>query len=246
MGKKKMISDAGDIARVVNRQGFLPFFASDIPDFSLEEITPPQLWFPDDEKDFMGVWDWKSDVIIEGDCAYGKFVMNKACFISMKCFPHFINYRRGSAHLNEAEKTMLGVLAEHHSLLSGELKKLCGYVDPPRKRIGNRIERAVVQANRDVLSKQDKRSRLKSEFERAITRLQMAGYVVIADFEYKHDRYGKRYGWGMARYCTAEDFFGAERLEVNCPPNESGEWLLEYLSQKLPHLSQAEIMKVIG
>ena len=73
-----MIHNEADVAQAVVERGFLPFFKGEVANFSLEEMTPPELWFPDDSLQDMGVWDYKSDVILDADCAYGKFYRNKA------------------------------------------------------------------------------------------------------------------------------------------------------------------------
>ena len=36
----------------------------------------------------------------------------------------------------------------------------------------------------------------------------MQSYVIIADFEYKYDKNGNRYGWGIAKHSTPERLFG--------------------------------------
>ena len=236
------ISSPDDVARVVNDRGILPFFANEIEDFSLEEITPPHLWFPDDKEldDRYGVWDWKSQIIIEGDCAYGKFYQQKACFISMELFPDFVNYRRSIHTLTKDETIILDTLKERKSLLSRDLKRLAGYTGKPHARIVNPIVR---------LSGKQKEPRPKStrqSFDTAVTRLQMLGYIVTADFEYHLDRQGRRYGWAVARYCTPEDFFGPERLVVSRTPEESRQRLTRLLTHSLPQATPEQIARIVG
>lgn len=216
-----MIRNYYDIIERVKEQGFLPFFRGEIPGFSLAEITPPALWFPDDSES-LGVWEWKGPVILDGDCAYGKFYLNKACFISMECFPHFANYRRSTLPLSPTEQLILDAIAHSESLLSKEVKRLCGYTG------------------------RDKAARPREGFDTAITRLQMSCRLVTADFEYSFDRFGKRYGWGVARYCTPEAFFGPERMAVDCSPEESRQWLQQYLTAKLPQATERQINRIIG
>ena len=239
------IHSASDIAQLVNQRGFLPFFASEISDFSLEEVTPLELWFPDDGPD-MGVWDYKSDVIMQAGCAYGRFYRGKACFVSLKWYRHLVNYRRACFTLSPTERDILAVLREHRSLLSGELKRLCGYIAPRQPRVTNPLERIA----RDQLCALTKRhtspgEKKRHSFDHAITHLQMAGYVLCADFEYKHDRHGKRYGWGMARYCTPEDFFGPEAMAVDCTPLESAQILRDHLVTLLPYANEAQIEHIL-
>ena len=236
------INTPDDVARIVNERGFLPFFAGEIPDFSLEELTPPHLWFPDDKEldDRYGVWDWKARIIIEGDCAYGKFYQQKACFISMALFPDFVNYRRSTHQLTADETLLLDLVKAHKSLLSRELKRLAGYTGKARTRITNPILRMQAKAD------EPKPKSTRQSFDTAISRLQMSGYVVSADFEYNYDRQGRRYGWSVARYCTPEDFFGPERLAVDRSPEASREKLVEHFRQLLPDASEAQINRIVG
>lgn len=234
------IQSQEDVARLVNDWGFLPFFAHRIRNFSIEECTPDDLWF---SKVQDGPWEWKGPVIVEGDAAYGKFMQQKACYISMDFFPDFMNYRRSKYRITPAERILLRTLQEKHSLLSKELKKLCGYVKPRQIRVGNPLERQMAVDIRKV-GKKEKTG--KESFDTAITHLQMATYVVIADFEYNYDRQGRRYGWGVARYCTPEDFFGSERLVVARSPMESYRRLYEHLRGLLPAASHEEVTQFLG
>lgn len=238
-----LIHSKEDIEKQIKEWGFLPFFADSIRGFSLEEMTPPELWFPEDDQSDLGVWDYKTDIILEADCAYGKFYKKKACFISMDWFPNFVNYRRSQYTLTTDELSILEVLKEHHSLLSKELKRLCGYTKKKAPRITNPIDRMLIHENKIT----HKRTKLdKESFETAITRLQMAGYVVSAAFEYNYDRQGKRYGWGVARYCTPEDFFGEERIFIEDSPEVSFQKLFNHLTNTLPFAQEEQIRQIIG
>ena len=238
-----IIRSREDIEKQIKEWGFLPFFADSIPGFSLEEMTPPELWFPEDDLSDMGVWDYKTDIILEADCAYGKFYKKKACFISMDWFPDFVNYRRSRYVLTPDEQSILNVLAEHHSLLSKELKRLSGYIPKKTPRISNPINRLILEETKfpHRKAKTDKES-----FDTAITRLQMAGYIVSAAFEYNYDKQGKRYGWGVARYCTPEDFFGEDRINVKYDAQTSYEKLYSHLREILPHAQEEQIKQIIG
>lgn len=44
-----------DLEKMVLKMGFLPFFANDITDFSIEEFTPQELWFSDEEEGPVGM-----------------------------------------------------------------------------------------------------------------------------------------------------------------------------------------------
>ena len=82
----RSIRSAADIVALTNEWGFLPFFENGIPGFSVEELTPKELWFASDVD---GPWEWKGPVIRASGCAYGKFFGGKAVFISREWFLDF-------------------------------------------------------------------------------------------------------------------------------------------------------------
>ncbi len=224
----------------IAERGFLPFFENDIPSFSISEFTPKELWFADNQD---GPWEWKGPAIIEGDFAYGKFFQNKAGFVTMEWFPDFVNYRRSRYTISKQEQIVLDTIKEHESLLSKEIKKLCGYVKPRTPRAANPMERMMMEETKKII-KQPKSD--KEGYETAITKLQMSTQVVTADFEYNYDKQGKRYGWGVARYCTPEDFFGPERISTDRTPEESYNRMYEHLQKILPIAKEEAIRNLLG
>ena len=85
-----MIRTLKDLEEAVETFGILPLFRNAIPGFSIEEHVAKEAWFESEE----GVWEWKGPVIRDTGCAYGKFLGNKAVFISREFFPDFANWRR--------------------------------------------------------------------------------------------------------------------------------------------------------
>ena len=224
----------------IAERGFLPFFENDIPLFSISEFTPKELWFSDNQD---GPWEWKGPAIIEGDFAYGKFFQNKAGFVTMEWFPDFVNYRRSRYAISKQEQIVLETIKEHQSLLSKEIKKLCGYVKPRMPKAANPMERRMMEETKKIVkqSKSDKEG-----YETVITKLQMSTQVVTADFEYNYNKQGKRYGWGVARYCTPEDFFGLERIAIDRTPEESYNLMFRHLQKILPAAREESILKLLG
>jgi len=213
-----------ELAELINRTGFLPFFAGPVEEFSLEDIIAPQYWFPAEGN---GVWEWKTSVIRLSDCAYGKFFKGRAGFISREWYPDFANYRRDGYDFDAryedglaryTDKTVYDTLEAHGALLSKELKRLGNF-----RKGGNK------------------------GFEGIITRLQMQGYVVIRSFEYQRDKTGREYGWGVARYETAEQRFGTDFTDrvYSCEPEESKEKILKHLYGILPDADEKQIQKLI-
>lgn len=188
-----MIHNADDLEQTILKFGFLPFFKISIEGFSVEELTLPELWF---EEGVEGPWEWKGPVIRNWKCTYGKFFCGKAGYVSLEWFPDFVNYRRSCFRLENAqsgnngynrERIVYDTIVAHESLLSKEIKDLCGFRKPKNQHLPP-IEKAWVKSDRK--SKDDER------FETTLTRLQMATWVVIADFEYQYDKQGRPYGWG--------------------------------------------------
>lgn len=237
-----MITSPDELIALANEWGTLPFFAGEIEGFSVEENIAPDCWFSDDPEKGNGAWDWKADCIIQGDLAYGKFYKGKACFVSMRFFPDLVNVRKANEKLTEVEKNILGVLKEHHTLTTAELKKLCGYQRARRTAKKNPIEVLTEKQNK-VIRPRGKRGT--ESFETAITHLQMNGEVLISDFTYRYNREGQNTGFGMAHYCTPDDFFGSERMAVDRGFLESSLLIYKHLTKVLPQATPEQIDAII-
>lgn len=216
-----MITTCQALVSLVEAWGFVPLFRNEIPGFSVEELTPAELWFADGVD---GPWEWKGPVIRESGCAYGKFFKHKAGFISRAWYPDFCNFRRDGYDFDARyddglapyqDKMVYETLAAHHSLLSKQLKQLAGFGKNGRK-----------------------------GFDPIITRLQMQGYVTTTDFEYQRDKFGRPYGWGVARYAVPELHFGAEfSRQLYCrTPDASRQRITEHLSALFPDADPAKLL----
>lgn len=213
------------LIELVEDIGFLPFFRSDVPGFSLEAHTPPELWFEDGVD---GPWEWKGPAARSGTAVYGKLFRNKAGFVSRAWFPVLANYRRDGYDFDARwddglalfkDKDVYDMLEKNGSLLSTELKRLCGY-----GRDGGK------------------------GFDTVITRLQMQTYVCISNVEYMTDRYGRPYGWGVSRYGTPEHIFGEGFMDeaYREQPAASKKRIYEHLAALLPHASEKQLLRLIG
>lgn len=220
----QMLTSVHQLSELVQKWGFVPLFKNEIPGFSVEELTPPELWFTDLE----GPWEWKGPVIRETGCAYGKFFRGKAVFVSREWFLDFANYRRDGydfdARFDDGlvsyqDKYVFELLDSYESLLSKELKRLGDFRKGGRK-----------------------------GFDTIITRLQMQGYVTTIDFEYQKDKFGKVYGWGVARYATPEKYFGEEFREkvYGREPEESRERIVAHIRGLFPEAEERDIRKLVG
>ena len=217
-----MIHSPSDLAKMVQKYGFLPLLRNHIPGFSVEDYTPPELWFTELD----GPWEWKGPVIQMTGCAYGKFFHGKAGFISAEWFPDFANYRRDGYDFDARyedglaryqDKQVYDILLEYHSLISKEWRRLAG------------------------ISK-------RSEFDSIVSGLQMQGYVTTVDFEYTKSRNGKIYGWGLARYATPETFFGKAFTDhvYERSPEQSREKIVAHLKKILPQADAKSIDRLVG
>jgi hypothetical protein len=256
-----------DIGKLTLRYGFLPFFRCGIPGFSIEEMTPDELWFSDTAE---GPWEWKGPVIALGTVAYGKFFRGKAGFVSLECLPDLINWRRrpDAPALSTFELEALAAIEQRESLLISELRKMLGWTSPPKPRrtplekhfegkarlkqtsaskeefddasLGN-AETLSLSGKADAPTKPSS----KSAVDAIISRLQMATRVVIADFEYNYTKQGERFGWGKGRYTTPELMYGDELATAPCSPEESLHRIISRLARELPQAKQAQIAKLI-
>lgn len=220
-----MIYSMEELEGLIREVGFLPFFKNSIPGYSIEECTPRELWFAPDAD---GPWEWKGPIAQKAESAYGKFFQGKAGFISLEQFPAFLNYRRDGYDFDARwddglapmkDKQIMDVFLEHSSMMTHELKAACNYGKHGQK-----------------------------GFETVITRLQMQTYLTVQNFEYRTDKYGKPYGWGIARYAAPEVLFGTELIEnaYREEPKDAAKRMAAYLEALLPDASVSQIEKLLG
>lgn len=213
--------------------GMLPFFSNGIRGFSVQEMAAPGYLFGDDGED---CWTWKGPVIGRQEVAYGKFFRRKAGFVSLELLPHFLNYRRQKYPVVEAssDSMILDIINRYEGLTSTELKKII---------FGHATSRRSAFELPEV-EQEDKKS-ARSSLESPLQRLQMGGKILIADFQYKLDRHGKPYGWGVAVYSTPEIWFDGLDLAVDTSPEESFNILVDHLNERMPHVSREKIVKLL-
>ena len=221
------IGSMQELMDVIDEMGFVPFFENEIEGFSIEEHIAPGCWYNDGDDGFWPAWEWKGPVIREMKCAYGKFLRNKAMYISPRWFPDFANFRRDGYDFDARyedglasfyDRELYELLDANAPVMSRRLKILGGYGKNGRK-----------------------------GFDTMITRLQKQCYVVISDFQYAVDKSGNEYGWGIAEYSTPEKFFGktfSERV-YRRSPEESYARILKQFRKILPGAGQKQIEKLL-
>ncbi len=112
--------------RTIRACGIIPFFEGPLAGYSIEEMTPQELWF---DEDTLGPWDWKIYAVQQGDVAYGKFLLGgKAAFATAECYRDLLNWRRSlpKCALREGDRQAYEAVSEAGTLTSRELRKICG------------------------------------------------------------------------------------------------------------------------
>lgn len=217
------LHNAVELEKLVLEIGFLPFFRNEIQGYSVEECTPAGYWFTEVE----GPWEWKGEIARGGKIAYAKLFGGKAGYVSPDWYPDLANYRRGGMDFDDRygegmasrrDKELMDILRAQGSCLSVDLKRLGNYGGEGHK-----------------------------GFETVITRLQMQTYITVRDFEYKRDKFGHPYGWGIARYAASEDWLGEDAVTsaYGCGPEDSRDSMARHIKSLLPQATQVQIDKLI-
>lgn len=222
--RKPQIHNAMELEALVQQLGFLPFFSCSIPNFSIEEFTPEQYWFANGVD---GPWEWRMELARRGVVAYGKLFSKRAGLVSREWYPDLANYRRDGydfdARYEEGlasyrEKCVMDVLLRDGPTLSKDLKRLAGFGSDGLK-----------------------------GFDSVITNLQMQTYITVHSFEYAYDRYGKPYGWGIAKYAVTEDVLGTDVTQgaYSRNPKESKARIIQYLGTLCPKAFDNDLARLL-
>lgn len=200
------ISSKEQLEALVNQIGFLPFFTSVIPGFSLRDHADPSVWFVNDTE---GPWEWKADVGV-----YGKLFRGKAVFMSPEWYAILACYRRDGYDYEGMYED--GFLPHDALAVMAELEKESVISTDLRARTG--------------LNYKD------SGFDKLMNLLQMKCFVIPTSFEYTFDTKGNRYGWGLARYTFSDRKYGAliEAAEARWKPSEAKKMLIEQVMRICP------------
>lgn len=203
-----IIHKKDDLAAMIRQTGILPFFTNSVPGWSVEEHIDPAVWFTDRE----GPWEWKGQLASERTCVYGKFIRNKAAFISPEWFSDLANWRRDGYDWE-------------------------GWVDDGMAPYKDRLLMQYLETHPYVLSKAAKREcGFSKGYDTVLTRLQMQTYVITADFQYSMTKDGKPYGWGNAVLDLPERWLGD--LMLKRKPRESFERMVKHLTAVLPEADE--------
>ena len=216
------IHNSVELMELIDRIGFLPLLDSGIRGFSAEDMVDEDCRYVvlDDGGWDWPLWKWKGEVITEGGHVYGKFFAGKAGFICRAWWPDFCNYRRSKHPKPEEgsiEEAILLTLSEHGSLITRELRALCGFDGP----------------------------KMRSRFDGFVTRLQMATRIVTEDFVYPTDRHGNEYGWGWSLLTTPEQLYGRDLCQCSRSPEESFDRICRHLQTICLEATEKQILRMM-
>lgn len=120
------VLSAEGMLSLIKEYQLIPFFVNPIPGYSVEEHTPPDLWFTEDN---LGPWDWKIECVRSGDIAYGKFLFGgKAAFATVDVYREIMNWRRSLPKYKPTpdQQKVLDYLEEQGSITVPEVRRLMG------------------------------------------------------------------------------------------------------------------------
>ncbi len=225
------LHSAGDLEALIQKVGFLPLFANEIPGFSVEERTPADCWWTGDP--VSDPWEWRIQLSSRESLAYGKFFDRKAGYAAADWFPRLANLRRNGY---DFDALWDDGLAPHR------WKKLMDALSPDAEGCGQQLFSNALKEQAGFGKGGEK------NFEGVLTDLQMRTYLILGDFRQRLNRSGRPYGWHLALVETPEtkwgyDFVTAAYSET---PAASLERILELLCSNYPNASRERLQKLLG
>lgn len=243
------------MSSAVRRFGFMPFFRCGVPGWSVQDMTAPGFWFDENGEDgVLGPWDWKVDVVREGDIAYGKFLGGKAAFATVEWYAHLMNWRRSLPKYGMAERRRYKAVTKSEKLMK-ELSPVALAAIRESGSLGSRELREVCSGVR------------KNVMESVMQYLQMGTWTVVGDIQRVYNGPNLTYkGWQISSHTTPEDLFGnpveddslpqpswlrhieessTSPLVVNCTPEESRQILIEHVMELFPEADPKFVSKML-
>lgn len=208
----------------INEIGFLPLFKNDIVGFSVEEMTNPNYWWTEHERD---PWLWRELIARSGRVAYGKLFGKKAGFVSLEWLPYFVNFRRDGYDFDSRwedgkatarQKLIMDLFMEGQELFSYEAKRMAGFGKGGEK-----------------------------NFEGILTELQMQTYLVTKDFRQRRNKNGEPYGWKIAVYSSPEAIWGYDTVTsaYREAPEASFQRILDRISALYPDTDERLLKRLL-
>lgn len=250
MNQDIIINSAASMIKVIRAYGFIPLFKCGIKGWSIEEMTDPEFWFT--SSDQLGPWDWKIEVVREGDIAYGKFLGGAAGFATTEYYRHLMNYRRSlpryrvvlgedfqSTKQNEILMKALApeayrTITETGGVESKDIRMAL------TKAVTPELLESVTPSCRANLSPSVK----KSISDTVISFLEMGTWSVVADFIRLYRGKNLEYnGWQRSILATPDELF-EQSVGMDCTPEESRQFLIEHVKSFYPD-QEKKIEKII-
>lgn len=224
------IDSVQSMIAAIRRAGIIPFFHNTVSGWSVQELTRPGYWFTDEEEGgCLGPWDWKIDVIREGDILYGKFIGNKAAFATPEWYGHLMNWRRSLPRMRMAlgeefdagnqpdrlakylSPALLSEIRALYSVESSCVKEILMEKVPleTREKVGGAMTKYLCPTVKKVAC------------DNVLTYLEMGTWVVVGDFERVYKGPNLEYkGWQRSTLTTPEEILG-DCPVAGCTPQES-------------------------
>ncbi len=205
------------MSAAIRQVGIIPFTRSGVPGWSIEELTAPGCWFMDEDAEgVLGPWDWKIEVIAEGDIAYGKFIRNKAAFATAEWYRHLMNWRRSQAKYRIA----LGEPYPGNTQMDQLYKLFSPTLLSAIKEMGC-VEGSDIRKIMTERSTKEQRSRIKGSLEKYLLPevkrtaadylnqyLEMGTWTVVGEFRRVYRGANLEYkGWQRSSITTPENLF---------------------------------------
>lgn len=124
IARTPVVRDWESMLRLIQEFRLVPFFSNPVPGYSIQEHTPADSWFTEDN---LGPWDWKIDCVQTGDIAYGKFLWGgKAAFATVDVYRELMNWRRSLPKYSPTgeQQKVLDLMEERGSITVTDVRLL--------------------------------------------------------------------------------------------------------------------------
>lgn len=261
----RIIDSPERMTEVVRRFGIIPFFRGSVPGWSVEEMTAPGCWFDEDVdgESILGPWDWKIEVVREGDIAYGKFLGGKAAFATVEWYRELMNWRRSLPRFRMA-------LGESGFKPGSRADRLMSVLAPVALNAIREAGALEAKELRTICSRTPEFGPVrKNVMDSVMQFLQMGTWSVIGDLKRVYRGPTLKYsGWQLASNTTPDALFappsdrsddapfwagfiegggsngGVDPLAVDCSPEESRGRLIARVQEFFPSAGTEVLKKV--
>ena len=267
------IDSVETMSAAIRQIGIVPFVRNTVPGWSIQELTAPGCWFMDDDAEgVLGPWDWKIEVIAEGDIAYGKFIRNKAAFATVEWYRHLMNWRRSQPKY----RVVLGEKSSGRSQMDQLYRHLSPILLSAIKELGA-VEGSDVRKILTERTTRQQRSQIKGCMEKYLLPevkrpvadylnqyLEMGTWTVVGDFRRVYRGPNLEYkGWQKSSITTPDELFRAysesedepfwakfiearsESEMPDCTPEESRDAIIDKIRENFPEADRKELLKLI-